>query len=119
MDAVKECCSLEGHIKGIKFYDGFCSIRSMMNVHITREANNPHDSNAVLVSYRGRVIGLYDSCSSCTADGYEYSLLANKSVSPSMCRYMCGTYHLMHIPANRLLHTRCITIFTLIWTGIM
>ena len=60
MDAVKECCSLEGHIKGIKFYDGFCSIRSMMNVRITREASNLHDSNTVLVSYRGRVIGHLD-----------------------------------------------------------
>ena len=60
MAAVKEYCSFEGFMKGIKFYGGFAGIHAMMDVRLTLEPSNQYDRNAVLVSRRGTIVGHLD-----------------------------------------------------------
>ncbi len=49
-EEVKECCSMDAYVRGIKFYEGLSEVKrlSMMHVRLVREADIHHDSNAVL-----------------------------------------------------------------------
>lgn len=59
---VKECCSVEGYITGIMFYDGFTKLTGFTSVGLVREPGNHHDCNAVLaVLESGTVLGHLDS----------------------------------------------------------
>ena len=49
MEKSKLFCSFSANVTGIKFYDGWRDLHSMMRVTFRREYDNIHDNNAIVV----------------------------------------------------------------------
>ena len=61
-DSWKELLSFECNVTGIKFYNGYKRLHSLMSVKLVRKKYNAYDANAIMVIAGGRQLGYVERC---------------------------------------------------------